>query len=162
MGTESGRIEFMSTQRREDRWQRTTCTACVRASGGSGDWTWLREWNAVGHRDPAPVPQAGRADASGVTASPSVRAWLATNSLQLDPSFGQLVQQDIRLGLPPARAGSRAATGVPATRRLSLLPISIPPGFVWLHLTPPQAPAATGRWTERQDGKRDLYFQHAA
>lgn len=148
----------MSTQRREIRWQRTSCTVCAEISGGPGDRSWSQGWKASGHASPSPDARPGRADASGGTAP----AWLATNSLQSDYFIEQLVRQDIRRGLPPPGARSRAATGVPATRRSSLLPISIPPGFASFHPTSPQAPAGNRHWAERYDGQRDLYFQHAA
>ena len=152
----------MSTQRRENRWQRTGCTACAEASGGPGDRFLLQGWKALGHASPSLGTRPDRTNASGGTAPPVALARLATNSLQSDHFIEQLVRQDIRRGLPPPGAGSRAVTSVPATRRSSLSPISIPPGFSSFHPASPQAPAGNPRWAERYDGKRDLHFQHAA
>jgi hypothetical protein len=126
---------------------------------------------ASGQASLAPAPRHGRAYANGGTAPPATPAWLATNSLQLDHRtiqlvrFVQLVRKDIRHGSrssPPLGAGSRAATGTPATQRSSLLHIPFPPGFARLHPTLPRFPAGNCRWTERYDGKRDLHLQHAA
>ena len=146
----------MSTQRRENRWRRTSCTKHSEASGSFS---------------PRPVARCACSNASGGTAPPGLLAWLATNSLQLDHRTTQLVRfvrivhHDIRhssRSSPPPGAGSRAATGTPATRRSSLPHIPFPPGFARLHPTLPQIPAGQCRWTERYDGKRDLHLQHAA
>jgi hypothetical protein len=158
----------MRTQRRENRWQHTTCTKCARISG-----------QAV----LAPVAPHGRAYARVGTAPPTTPAsfrpsdgdpsrwppdWLATLSLQLDhriPQFARPVDQDSQPSLrssPPLGAGRRAGFGIPATLRSSLLHIPVPSGFARPSPALPQNPAGQCRWTERYDGKRDLYFQHAA
>jgi hypothetical protein len=149
-----GRIGFMSTQRRESRWRRTSYTERTEASR---------------HTSLASDMQYGRAYANSGTAPPGTPARLATNSLQTDHHLEQfvrcvqLVRLATRCGSPPPRgAGRCAATGTPATHRSSLLHIPIPSGFALLHPTLPQAPAGRRRWAERYDGKRDLYLQHAA
>ena len=50
----------------------------------------------------------------------------------------------------------------PGTHRSSPPHIPTLPVRTHLHPTLPQAPAGEVRWAERHDGKRDLYFQHAA
>jgi hypothetical protein len=147
MDLEPGRIGFMSTQRRENRWQRTSCTE--RAD------TWKQACLL-------PVAQQSRARANGGTAPPAVSAWLATNSLQLDHRIGQLVRQSHRRGSPPPGAGSNAATATPATLRSSLPLIPFPSGFARIHPSFPQVPAGDSRWTERYDGKGNLHLQYAA
>ena len=140
----------MSSQRRENRWQRTSCTERA---------------GAAGLACPAPFARHGRAHARVGTAPPQAiiwlqAAWLATNSLQLDHLFAQLVrlvEQDIRRGSPPPGEAGR-----PAGPRSSLPLTPSPSVLVRLHPTLPQLPADKRRWTERYDGKRDLYLQHAA
>jgi hypothetical protein len=142
----------MSTQRRENRWQRMSCTERADASRHAGF---------------AKVARYACAVAKGITAP----KWLATNSLQLDYPTRQfvrlvhLVRQDIRPGThssSPPHSGRCKATGIPATHRSSLPQIPFPSEFANLRPTLPQNPAGLCRWTERYDGKRDLYLQHAA
>ena len=154
----------MSTQRRENhptpttktnrwaprnRWQRRSCT---------------RSANDSGQAKPAPIALHRRALAAVGSAPNRV----VTNSLQSDHSYlnfvtpAWFVQQGIRRGSPPTWAGSRGASGTLTTRRLSLPFIPSPSGFADFHPALPQFPALNSRWTERYDGKRDLYFQHAA
>jgi hypothetical protein len=156
-----GRIGFMSTQRRESRWQRTSCTERA---------------GPLGKAIPGPIARNGRARASGGTAPPGISAfhpsdeslssgfpaWLATNSLQSGYRIVQLVRQDLRLGSPPFGAGRGAETGTSATHGSSLPHIPSPSGFERLHPTWPQVPAGRRRRAERYDGKRDLHLQHAA
>ena len=61
-----------------------------------------------------------------------------------------------RWGRRPQVAAQRS------THRSSPPHISILPVRSHLRHTLPQAPAGEGRWAERYDGKRDLYFKHAA
>jgi hypothetical protein len=154
----------MSTQRRENypspatktnrcgprnRWQRRSCARSAKVSG---------------HANPAPIAPHRRAFAT-VGSAPN---WVAANSLQSDHSYLDFVtpawffQQDIRRGSPPPGAGFGAAGGTLTTRRSSLPFIPSPSGFADFHPTLPQFPALNSGWTERYDGKRDLYFQHAA
>jgi hypothetical protein len=159
----------MSTQRREngstpatktcrrglrDRWQHSSCTE--HAKGSSQIWLLFLAWFA-------------RAFATVGTAPPhatnSLRAtWLATNSLQMGHRTTQPVRQEIcrtSHSAPPLRAARRAIPGTPATRRSSLPLTPAPSGLVSV-LSLPQNPAGKCRWTERHDGKRDLYFLNPA
>jgi hypothetical protein len=163
MDLEPGRIGFMSTQRREDRRQHTSCTEC------EGEF---------GLTSPAPVAFSASASATVGTApenhpndedrSLGTPARVATNSLQSDccnlylVNSAWLITQDNRRSLPPPGAGSPSATGTLTTHRSSLPFIPCPPGFASLHPTLPQFPAGHSRWMERYDGKRDLHLQHAA
>ena len=143
----------MSTQRRENRWQRTSCTGRVRASEQVSS---------------AQIARQVRANANGGTAPPRTSVRLATNSLQSDYRSIQIVRPvrffriDIRRGSPPPGAGNRTDTGSPATHGSSPPPIPFPSGFARLHPALPQIPAGRRRWAERYDGKRDLHLQHAA
>ena len=136
----------MSTQRRENRWQRISCTESAGASGLASR---------------APITRH-RARASGGTAPPATSAWLATNSLQSGYRIVQLVLQDLRHGSPPSGAVPGAATGTAATHGSDLPHIPSPSGHARLHLTSPRDLAGRRRQAERYDGKRNLYFQHAA
>jgi hypothetical protein len=147
MDRRPGRIGFMSTQRRENRWRRTSCT-------GRTDDVRKAFSGSIARRD--------FTDASGGTAPPDFPEWLATNSLQLGFRIVQLVPQDLRHGSPPFGAGSGAATGTPATHGIPLRHITFPSGSALLHPTLPRVPAGSRRWAERYDGKRNLYFQYAA
>jgi hypothetical protein len=139
----------MSTQRREDRTQRN-CMECARG---------------LGHIRLIVLAWFARAAATVGTAPPQAinrlfAAWLATNSLQPDHLFAQLapfVEQDIRRGSPPTRKPNRPA-GFRSSHRLT----PIPSALATVHPSLPNYPAGKCRWTERYDGKRDLYFQHAA
>src|ERR1039458_5464469 len=102
----------MSRQRRQDRWQRSSCTKSAKVSG---------------QVNPAPIVLHRRALATVGTAPPVISAWLATNSLQSDHSYlnfvtpAWFVSQDIRRESPPPRVGAFAAIGTITTRR-SFLP----------------------------------------
>ncbi len=87
-----GRKGFMSTQRRENRWQRISCTHGAGVSRVPGDRSSSRGWRVSGHADTAPVAQHGGAQARVGTAPPAATAWLATNSLQSGYRTIQLVQ----------------------------------------------------------------------
>ena len=158
MDLEPGRIGFMSTQRRENRWQRTSCTQRAETSSILGDESLSLVWKVSGNASPGPVAQHGRAYATVGTAP----IWLATNSLQSDYSNLQLARQNIRRSSPPSGAGCGAAFATLATHRSSLPRIPSPSGFVCLHPTLPQFPAGKCRWTERYDGKGNLHLLYAA
>jgi hypothetical protein len=180
MDRSPGRIGFMSTQRRENRWQRTGCTG----GGAPGRHLLpLGDGRAEPSQASGSVMQLGCANASGGTAppgflawfhlsdentSPVASAWLATNSLQWDclrAQFASLARRhrpDKRRSSPPLGAGQSAATGTPATHGASPPLISSPSCLARLHPTLPRVPAGRRRWAERYDGKRDLYLQHAA
>jgi len=137
----------MSTQRRENRWQRTGCT---------------KRSAALEKSFPAPVVQQVRALANGGTAPPQLGTRVATISLYLDYRFVSVVCRDIRRGSPPLGAGCRTIISSKTTHGLSLRHIPSPSGTARLHLTSSQDPAGYRRRAERYDGKRDLYLQHAA
>jgi hypothetical protein len=163
----------MSTQRRENRWQRTSCMERAKASGVPGDRFCSQGWGIIGLQSPVPIARQGHAHATVGTAPPHamgslLTAWLATNSLQSDHrtiQFVRLVPRNIcpnSRSAPPSERGNRATPGAPATQRSSLPFIPFPSGFELPYPVRPQFPVGSGRWTERYDGKRDLHFQHAA
>ena len=170
MDPEPGRIGFMSTQRRENRWQHRSCTQRAGASE---------------HGNSAPIARHGRAHAKVGTAPPAKSAWLATNSLQSDhrtiqivqlvrivqlvplstvPSVprGKLCKRHKARSAPPFGAALGVAAGTLATLRSSLAFIPSSSGLVFLHPTLPWFPAGKRRWTERYDGKGNLHLLHAA
>jgi hypothetical protein len=151
----------MSTQRREDRWQRTNCTNRAGAPGVPGDSFLSTGWGVRGHIESAPIAQKIRAYATVGTAPPHFAARLATNSLQSDRRTKQLVGQVFH-GSPPSLVGNRPVTGTLATCRLPLRSFLLLP-----HSSPSIPPRrisqqAQCRWMERYDGKRNLHLQHAA
>jgi hypothetical protein len=167
MDLEPGRIGFMSTQRRENRWQRS-CTEGAEASGLARKAPWMRRI---------------RATASGGTAPLDLRAGLATNSLQSDYRIVQLLhfvrlfkllqlvqlvqlvqfaRQDERSSPPPPGAEHRTAILPQTTHGVSFSRHPSPPGPPCLPPNWPRVPAALSRRTERYDGKGNLYLQHAA
>jgi len=88
---------------------------------------------------------------------------VATNSLLSDHCFETFAGLGSLPGSPPRDGAGGCRQPVPqATHRSSLSRIPIPPVRTRLHPTLPKAPAGEVRWAERHDGKRDLYFQHAA
>jgi hypothetical protein len=102
---------------------------------------------------------------------------VATNSLLSDYHDETLARFDSRSGSPPPGATPATNVGHPdsrvgaivrrpsllrGTHRSSSRHVSLLPVRTHLHPTLPIAPAGRGRWAERHDGKRDLYFQHAA
>jgi hypothetical protein len=95
----------------------------------------------------------------------SALAWVATKFLHSDHHIGQLVRPVLkadRRGSPPPGVASRAALGKQASPRSSLPHIPYPSGLASIHRILPHAPAGDHRRAERYDGKRDMYFQHAA
>ena len=164
----------MSTQKRENRWQRKTCTEHASA--------WVR-------LNPALVPaliRLGCANAFGKTAPLlSLLFWwtwawltssdnppslgepdrLATKFLHLDRLNRHVVQPVLeahRRGSPPFAARRHAGFGTVKSVRSFLPLLPFPSGFAPLPLRLPQAPAAYRRRAERYDGKRDMYLLHAA
>ena len=124
---EPGRIGFMSSQRRENRWQRRTCAGRAEVRSGLLLVT---------------VQCPARAGASGGTAPPEIPARWVTNSLLTDFRLEQRARQDARHNAPPSRAGGLAVPGLEALRRLSFQHIPTPPGLASFHPASPQAPAA--------------------
>jgi hypothetical protein len=144
----------MSTQRRENRRQRSSCTE--HDQGLSQIWLLFLAWFARA------FAAVGTAPLDAII--PLRSTWLATNSLQLGHRTTQPVRQEIcrtSHSSPPPRAARRAIPGTPATRRSSLPLTPAPSGLVSV-LSLPHNPAGKCRWTERYDGKRDLYFLNAA
>ena len=100
----------------------------------------------------------------------------ATNSLLSDHHNETLAWLDSRTGSPPGaprvKLGRRTPRCDLSDRGYSGLRVShwssltyVPnllPVRAHLQTTLPIAPAGKDRWAERHDGKRDLYFQHAA
>jgi hypothetical protein len=142
-----GRIGFMSTQRRENRWRYLGCSGCAEVLGIE-----------------IPIPKTGRvrANVSGGTAPPDFPARLATISLQSGVRFLQFVQfvelvclvqivqlvqfvqfvrSDLRFCSPPLGVGVGAASGRPANHGSSLQHMPSPPGLSRLLLTLPWVPA---------------------
>jgi hypothetical protein len=129
----------MSTQRRENRWRRTSCTQRTGVSGKVS---------------PSSIARCGYTNASGGTAPPGfsvyhfsdenqslkASAWLATNSLQLGYRIVQLVRLEVRHGSPPFGSGFGATTGTPATHGSPLPHIPSPPGSARFHLSLPRVP----------------------
>ena len=158
----------MSTQRRENRGRSSSCTDVARGTS----LIWL-QFIALFARAIAMVSHT--VGTAPRFASPSRKAWLATISLQSDHLFVQhlrLVEQHIRRsGSPPLRDASR-----PADARSSLPLTPTPSVLEYFHPSlpfcsstgslvssrPALTPAGQCRWTERYDGKRNLYFQYAA
>jgi hypothetical protein len=88
---------------------------------------------------------------------------VATKSLYSDYCFETFAGLESLSGSPPRDgAGARRLSVPQATHRPSPPHIPFLPVRTRLRSTLPQAPAGEVRWAERHDGKRDLYFQHAA
>jgi hypothetical protein len=88
----------------------------------------------------------------------------ATNSLHSDHPNETLAAAGNRSGsAPPGIVGPGFAFCLRVSQRSSLryVPNLLPDG-AHLPATLPIAPAGEVRWAERHDGKRDMYFQHAA
>jgi hypothetical protein len=172
---EPGRIELMSTQRRETRWQRTRCMACA------GAWAPIAQEGCAEPGSSATGLGRRGGDASGGTAPPGDRvsfhpsdkdpslgaaARLATNSLQSDhrhadsciDGLTRIVRLEIRFGPFPIKA-RRASTRTPEPLRLTPSPNLLPTRF---HLPLPEIPAGERRRAERYDGKRDMHLLNAA
>jgi len=150
MDSRPGRIEFMSSQRRESRWRHINCAN--------------RE-GADGRVCPAPVTRLSHASASDETTRSNVSASLVTNSLQKDFRTARLACKDVRRssrGTHKTGSLRRTQAGPVGPARSSLLPISFLTGSARFHLALPQAPVGEGHWAERYDGKGNLHFKHAA
>jgi hypothetical protein len=88
----------------------------------------------------------------------------ATNSLLSDRQNETLASQDNGSGsAPPGWLRSGSPSGLRVSHRSSLRHVpNLLPVRAHLQTTLPLAPEGEIRWAERHDGKRDLYFQHAA
>ena len=145
----------MSTQKRENRFRSTNCTERAPAR------TFI---------SPAEAARQVCARTGGGTA-PLMSilwvafAWMATKFLHADQMFRLPVQPRTRAGRPgspPKPAPPGQVHGLPVSPQSFLPPIPVLSGSLPLPVTLPHAPAAKERRAERQDGKRDLYFLHAA
>ena len=145
----------MSKQKRACCRQRFTCP--VRA----GKWSGIRSARYARHV----WAFAGGATAPFWTAVWLSWAWVATEFLHKVQPIRQCVQPAFEAELPglppPLTAGRIASRGKQARPRSSLPLIPFPLPHSRLHWTLPLDPAQLDR-AERYDGKRDLYFQHAA
>jgi len=154
-----GRIGFMSTQRRENRWQRPNCAARAEVLEHTGSASETRQGCAVANGGTAPLTSIIWLAWAWFH---SVE-WLATNSLLSDLCIGKHVRLGIRCVSPPLVGdGRRPEPATQATHRSSLPHIPHIPARTRLHPSLPQAPAGISRWAERYDGKGNLYLQHAA
>jgi len=166
----------MSTQRRASR--STPSTKTYRGGPGDGlrptgcmDGEGSLELSSSGLLGSALLvsafsAQINHADSSGGKAPRGLRRKLtSTDSLQSDyrnTRLVRLVSLNIRPGSPPSRAGHHAAAVTLKFFGSSYPHIPSSSGLARLHLSLPRVPAAIGRRSERYDGKRDMYFQHAA
>ena len=162
MDSRARQVRFMSTQKRENRSQRLSCSD----RAGWGAFPGSRHvarliWATAANGRTAPL----------LSIFWSAMAWMATKFLHSDHPIRQLVRPVLkadRRGSPPPQVRSRAALGKQASPRSSIPHISYPSGPVNLHRPLPQgpigpmAPAGVCRRAERYDGKRDMYLQHAA
>jgi len=118
-------------------------------------WAWLLSFDAL-------LEKAADLRPSDQKRSPRAPGCEATDSLLSDHRNGLIDRLDSRAGSPPPGGARLRERMQPRVTQTSLLNVSILPVRVHLHTTLPQFPAGRGRWAERHDGKRDLYFQHAA
>ena len=170
-GCPARQVRFMSTQKREHGITPATKT---RRQGPRcrSQLTKCTDRAGVGCIPlPAQIARYVCAAAKGRTAPLvsilwSALAWMATKFLHSDHHIGRLVRPVLkadRRGSPPPWVWLRAALGKQASPRSSIPHIPSPSGFARIHLPlPPQAPDGLRRRAERYDGKRDMYFQHAA
>jgi hypothetical protein len=167
----------MSTQRRANR-----TTPAIKNDRAGIRCRWFR---GRGGRTGISIPETrtGCALASSVTAPLMSIFWLAwiwlhtsdvmsqeattdrvaTNSLYSDIRFATFTGLGCHSSSPPLDGAGERRLSVPrGTHRSSLPRIPSLPVRSHLRRPLPQAPAGEVRWAERHDGKRDLYFQHAA
>jgi hypothetical protein len=162
MGHPARQVGFMSTQKREDP------STPAATTGRRGAW----RWQHLSRTERARVARHVCAAAEGQTAPLlsilwSALAWLATKFLQPDRPIRQLARPRLSAehrGSPPPLVRSRVSLTKQASPRSSIPHIPDPSGLVRFHPPLPQFRTARrgGRRTERYDGKRDMYFQHAA
>ncbi len=161
-----GRIGFMSTQRRASRQQRLYCTVRAETSVSPGDESSSqgRKVSGFGSAFGArySVVDGGRT-APVIATLWSLFIWLATNFLLTDHQFQSFLRLDRQCSSPPQIGpGDSTAAKLPTTTRSSILHIPNFPARTRIHHSLPHAPAGQRRWAERYDGKRNLYFKHAA
>jgi hypothetical protein len=158
MDLEPGRIGFMSTQRRENRWQRINCTQRGSVTGFA---TPLRSRSTVVHTPRLERPRYGSTPATKTCCRGPRIGWPQTLCNRITARYSSLSRTSAAVRRPPG-AGCRAASATLATHRSSLPRIASPSVFVCLHSTLPQFPAGKRRWTERYDGKGNLHLLNAA
>lgn len=161
-GTPARQVGFMSTQRWEDR--------SILATQAGHRETW--SWQLTDSKKRACAARHVCTAAEGRTASLlsilwSAMAWLATKFLQTDHLIRQLARPRLRAerrGSPPPSLRCGGSLNRQASPRSSIPHIPDPSGPARLHPPLPQFPAVhqSGLRVERYDGKRDMYFQHAA
>jgi hypothetical protein len=141
---------FMSTQRRESRWQRISCTGRTEESGRTIPGFIARHCCASASGGTAPPGFTASFHPSDKDPSPGAPEWLATKSLQMGYRIVQLVQfvrlvwfvqLDLRHGSPPFGAEPGAETGTPAIYGSSLPHIPSLSGLARLHPILPRVPA---------------------
>jgi hypothetical protein len=167
----------MSTQRRENRWQSSSCTACTKPMEGDFSAPGLLQSHLSANGGTAPSRFANRFRTSSNYMLLDTPDWVATKSLHQEYSsvkfvwivqvvqfmhLAHLMQQDIGCGSPPFVRLGRTATGSPLTHRSPLARIFPPTSSVHFHPTLPQVPALRCSRAERYDGKRNLHFKHTA
>jgi len=161
MDLEPGRIGFMSTQRWESH---TALTTEDRWRGAMRDWRSLSDTACAENCVQLDVARTALQCSSPPMALTAPHRE-ATNSLHLDSCtsrYFELFAQEIRRGSPPIWEACHTVASLTASRRSSLPLIPHPSALDSFHPALPQFPAANRSRTERYDGKRDLYFQHAA
>jgi len=127
---------FMSTQRRENRWQRIRRTERQGAPGLSSPGPAAQFARALATVSTAPPQHAASLRPSDESLSPGTTERLATNSLQSDHRSVRLFPQDLRhrsRSAPPSSAALGAPLARPATHRFSPRHTPNPPGFALLH-----------------------------
>ena len=178
-GTARGRIGFMSRQRRENRstpatkicrrWPRfrqwvASCMDRTKASGRESLDSFTPGVHARTHGQTA-SPAFHPSDEGLSLGAPALPAGWATDSLQSDyrnTQLAWLVGENLRRGWP--LLGPSRWTQAVRSASFMVIPSAhpLPSRLARFHRIQPQLPAAKDRRTERYDGKRDHYFQHAA
>ena len=151
----------MSTQRRASRvsaaidlyraeiWRKTAPLMSIISLA----WAWLLSASSEEAADLSPSDQMRLRGAQRCE---------ATDSLLSDHRNGIIAWLDSRASSPPPGEAHLREQTQPRVTQTWLSRVSILPVRVHLYTTLPQFPAGEVRWAERHDGKRDLYFQHAA
>jgi hypothetical protein len=159
-GRRPGRIEHMSTQRRES--SSTLATNTRRRGPRCGFLNCWQHTNST-HREGADglvslAPVTRRACASTTLARPCTTVEPVAISLQKNPRFVGPISHDS----PLPRTASLGQLCSQGTNRYSPSLISVLSGSPRFHLALPQAPAGVRHWAERYDGQGNLHFKHAA
>jgi hypothetical protein len=155
---------MMSTQRRETRVTLAMKIRHMVARLGSIVLGSQNRWNKLNADSSSSLParRFAQNDVERQTAPPEIPDCAATNSLQRDDNnqqAGGLVVACLRLGSPPEWC---EPFGPQFRSSPDFFAIHFPAMNSRIHRALLWAPAAERCRTERYDGKRDLYFQHAA